>query len=90
MEALIVRKTPVKDIEFDRLHAVQIGLKGRDGYKTMSRVDQKSAPKEAWLVVNRNHRNAEAFRGDSYQLEEGLEPAKHPDRIRRCQLNIGG
>ena len=56
----------------------------------MSRVDQKSTPREAGLVVNSYDRNAEASRSDPYELEEGLESAKDANRIGRRQLNVGG
>ncbi len=80
----------MEDIEFDRFHSVEIVFNHGNRYKTMSRVDQKPTPREAWLVVDGHNGNAEAFWSDSYQLEKGLESAKDPERVRRGQLNTGG
>src|SRR5262249_51488491 len=90
VKALVVCKAPMEDIQFDRFHSIEIALNHRKRHKTMSRVDQKPTPGEARLVVDGNNGNAEAFRSDSYQLEKGLESAKHPKRVRRHQLNTGG
>src|SRR5689334_14365020 len=87
MEALVIRKAPVKDIQLHRLHAIQIALYVGNRYETMPGIDQQSAPGKAWLVVNQNDRNAEASRRDPYQLQKRIEPSKHAQRIRRCQLH---
>ena len=79
----------MEDIQFDRFHAVQIALDGRDGHETMSGVDQQSAPGEARLIVNRHGGNSEGFRSNSHQLKERLEAAKRPKWVLRFQLNIG-
>ena len=87
MEALVIRKAPVKDIQLHRLHSIQIALYVGKRYETMPGIDQQSTPGKAWLVVNHNDRNAEASRRDPYQLQKGIEPSKHAQRVRRCQLH---
>jgi hypothetical protein len=83
MEALVICKAPMENIKFDRLHAIQIALQDWDGYKAMTGVDEKSAPRETRLVVNRDHGNAETGWSDCHELKERLEPSQHAERIRR-------
>src|SRR5262249_53891363 len=89
MEALVVGKAPVEDVQFDRFHSVQIAFDCRDRYKAVPGVNQQTSPRKARLVINRNDGNAEAFWSDSHQLEESLESAEHSDWIGGRQLNIG-
>src|ERR1035437_7064009 len=89
MEALIVCKTPMEDIQLHRLHPVQIALNCVDGYKPMSGVNQQSTPGETWRVIDRNDGNTEAFRSDSHQLQKRLQSADDTNGIGRLQLNIG-
>src|SRR2546430_4433929 len=79
----------MEDIQFDRLHAVQIALDGRDGHETMSGVDQQSAPGEARLIVNRHGGDSEGFWRNFYPFKERLEGAERPHRGLRLQLNNG-
>ena len=88
MKALVVGKTPMENIQFHRLHSIQITFHVWDWYKTMPGIDQQSTPGESWLVVDNDHRSAEASRSDPHKLKKRLQTAKHSKRIGSPQPDI--
>src|ERR1700759_5007070 len=65
MESRVIRKTPMKDVQLDGLHCVEIPLDHRKPNEPVPRINQKAAPREAWTVLDRDHGNAESLRSHS-------------------------
>ncbi len=55
-ETLVFREMPVKDVELDGFHPVEISLDHIDRHEVAAGVDHEPAPLEARLIVNRDRR----------------------------------
>src|SRR6185437_7586105 len=82
MEPFIIRKAPMKHVELDRLHAVEIALDHRNANETMAGIDEQTAPGKAGSIRDRNNWNGEALRRHSDQLKKRLQAVHHPEGIR--------
>src|SRR5579864_2773490 len=88
-EALIVGKVPVKNVQLDRGHSVEIALDHVEWHEMAAGVDHQTAPRKARLVLNRDCGNGEALRRDLDELQESLQPAHDAEGRGRAQFSAG-
>ena len=71
-ESLVLRKMPMKNIQLDRFHPIQIAFNYRDGHEVSAGIDHQPAPWKARLVINGGGRYGETLWCDSDELQECL------------------
>ena len=84
-EALVVGEMPVKHIELDRGHGVEISLYDFEGHPMARDVEMQTAPGKARMVLNVNDRRFEALLTERDELPKCFETTQHSQRIRSRQ-----
>ena len=87
-EALIFRQVPMEDVELYRLHAVERAIDHIQQHEMTTHIQHQSPPGKAWLIVDGYRGNGEASRGDSDELQEGLQAVQHAERIGGFEVNF--
>src|SRR5215472_5614367 len=73
-KSLVLSQVPVKDVELDRRHAVQIPLEYFHGLVVTGHINQKTAPLKARLILNLYRRQIETISICADELEKGFQP----------------
>ena len=75
-EALIVGQVPVQHVHLYRGHAVEVALEHVDWDEVAADVDERAAPREAWLVFDGDGGRGEFGGSDLHELKKCREAAQ--------------
>src|SRR5580765_1541158 len=80
---------PVENVHLHEGHAVEVSLEYVEWDEVTADVNHQAAPREAWLVFDRDRRYHEALGCDRDQLQESLQTVKRAQRVGGCNLCAG-
>src|ERR1700730_5947630 len=84
-EALVLGKMPVKYVQLDRGHAVQVALDYIHRDEVAAGVNHQPPPGKARTVLDGNGRRGEACACGGDQLQKSLQPAHDTQAVRSAQ-----